>query len=106
MAAHLRVASVPIIPWNTQVWRMMRSGEGLVSPEDLRPGPMNRAPDPRQPEVSDYVDRSRRMHCNDLENIPAFWIAGLLLVTTAPPSLLAQVLMYGFVTSRVAHFLA
>jgi len=61
---------------------------------------LNRAPDRRQLQVSDHVDRLRRMHCNDLENIPAFWIAGLLLVTTAPPLLPAQLLMYGFVTAR------
>lgn len=105
IAAALTVLKVMGQGWMT-VWRMMRSGEGLVSPEDLRPGPLNRAPDPRQLAVSDYVDRSRRMHRNDLENIPAFWIAGLLFVLTAPALWVAQALFYGFVAARAAHFLA
>ncbi|WP_425412290.1 MAPEG family protein [Neptunicoccus sediminis] len=65
-----------------------------------------KTPDPSQLEVNDYVDRSRRMHRNDLENIPAFWIAGLLFVLTNPPLILAQFLMYGFVAARAAHFVA
>jgi uncharacterized MAPEG superfamily protein len=43
------------------------------------------------------------MHRNDLENIPAFWAAGLLFVAVAPPLWLAQVLMYGFVAMRLIH---
>jgi glutathione S-transferase len=91
--------------WMT-VYRMMRSNAGLASPEDLRPGPINRNPDPTQLEVNDYVDRSRRMHRNDLENIPAFWMAGLLYVTTAPPEWAATVLLYGFVAARACHAVA
>jgi glutathione S-transferase len=85
---------------------MMKINAGLVSPEDLRPGPANRNPDPSQLEVNDYVDRSRRMHRNDLENIPAFWAAGLIFVAAAPPLWLAQALMYGFVAARAAHAVA
>ncbi|KEO53097.1 MAPEG family protein [Thioclava pacifica] len=88
------------------VYRMLKSNSGLASPEDLRPGLINRAPDPAQLEINDYVDRSRRMHRNDLENIPAFWIAGLLFVATDPGLLLAQFLLYGFVLARAAHFWA
>lgn len=88
------------------VYRMIKSNAGLVSPEDLRQTPLNRNPSPEQLEVNDYVDRSRRMHRNDLENIPAFWIAGLLFVMVAPPLWLAQVTLYGFVLARVAHSLA
>jgi uncharacterized MAPEG superfamily protein len=88
--------------WMT-VWRMMRRREGLASPEDLRAGPLNPAPDESQLAVSDYVDRSRRMHRNDLENIPAFWAAGLIFVTAAPPFALAVALFAGFVLARLAH---
>lgn len=88
------------------VYRMLKSNSGLASPEDLRAGLINRSPDPAQLEPNDYVDRSRRMHRNDLENIPAFWIAGLLFVITEPGLLLAQILMYGFVVARLAHFFA
>lgn len=105
VAASLMVLKIMGQGWMT-VWRMMRSGAGLASPEDLRPGPLNPAPDPRQLDRNDYVDRSRRMHRNDLENIPAFLAAGLVFVTAAPPLWLAQVLFYGFVAARFAHTVA
>lgn len=105
IATALTVLKVMGQGWMT-VYRMMKSNAGLVSPEDLRPGPANRNPDPSQLEVNDYVDRSRRMHRNDLENIPAFWAAGLVFVAVAPPLWLAQVLMYGFVAARAAHAVA
>jgi glutathione S-transferase len=104
-AAALTVLKVMGQGWMT-VYRMMKSNSGLVSPEDLRTGPLNKQPDPDQLAVNDYVDRSRRMHRNDLENIPAFWIAGLLFVAVDPPLWLAQALLYGFVAARAAHFLA
>lgn len=105
IAAALLVLKVMGQGWMT-VYRMTKAGAGLASPEDLRPGPLNSAPDPSQLEVNDYVDRSRRMHRNDLENIPAFWVAGLIFVVVAPPLWLAQVLMYGFVFARLAHAVA
>lgn len=91
--------------WMT-VWRMMSVGSGWASPEDLRPGRLNPNPDPAQLGPNDYVDRSRRMHRNDLENIPAFWAAGLALVAVGPALWVAQVLMYGFVLARAAHAVA
>lgn len=105
IASALLVVKVMGQGWMT-VYRMMKVRAGYASPEDLRPGPINRHPDPAQLDVNDYVDRSRRMHRNDLENIPAFWIAGLLMVATDPALWLAQVLMYGFVASRAAHAVA
>lgn len=91
--------------WMT-VYRMMKTSSGFASPEDLRPGTLNRHPTTAQLAVNDYVDRSRRMHRNDLENIPAFWAAGALLVTVDPLPWLAQALMIGFLVARLAHFLA
>ncbi|KJS14239.1 MAG: glutathione S-transferase [Hoeflea sp. BRH_c9] len=91
--------------WMT-VYRMTKSNSGLASPEDLRPGPLNKDPSPKQLEINDYVDRSRRMHRNDLENIPAFLAIGLLFAATAPPLLLAQIMMYGFVLARAFHTIA
>lgn len=91
--------------WMT-VYRMMKSDSGLASPEDLQSGPLNENPRPDQLAINDYVDRSRRMHRNDLENIPAFWAAGLVFTAVGPPVLLAQVLMYGFVAARLVHTIA
>ena len=56
--------------------------------------------------INDYVDRSRRMHRNDLENIPGFLFAGLLFVVTDPSLWLAQALFFGFVAARLGHFWA
>lgn len=105
IATALTVLKVMGQGWMT-VYRMMKVGGGYAAPEDLRPGLINKAPDPKQLEVNDYVDRSRRMHRNDLENIPAFWAAGLIFVAVVPPLWLAQLLMYGFVAARAAHALA
>lgn len=91
--------------WMTVI-RMMKSDSGMMSPEDLRQTPLNKNPRPEQLDRNDYVDRSRRMHRNDLENIPGFWMAGFLFVMVSPPLWLAQVLMYGFVVARAAHALA
>jgi glutathione S-transferase len=91
--------------WMT-VYRMLRSDAGFVTPEDLRPGLINRNPRSNQLELDDYVDRSRRMHRNDLENIPAFFACGLIFVAAGPSYVLANILMYGFVVARLAHTLA
>lgn len=105
IAVALTVLKVMGQGWMT-VFRMMRVKSGWASPEDLRPGPYNPHPDPAQLEVNDYVDRSRRMHRNDLENIPAFWAVGLAFVLINPPLWLAQLSMYGFVIARVLHAVA
>ncbi|WP_170603657.1 MAPEG family protein [Ruegeria arenilitoris] len=105
IAASLMVLKVMGQGWMT-VHRMLKVGGGWASPEDLRKGLINKNPDPSQLDVNDYVDRSRRMHRNDLENVPAFWVAGLLFVLADPVLLLAKALFYGFVAARLAHFVA
>ena len=102
IAAALMVLKIMGQGWMT-VYRMTKSNSGLVNPEDIQKGPINPNPDPAQLEVNDYVDRSRRMHRNDLENIPGFLAVGLIYVAIAPPLWLAQVLMYGFVVMRLCH---
>lgn len=91
--------------WMT-VYRMLKIDGGWATPEDLQAGMINRNPHPEQLELNDYVDRSRRMHRNDLENIPAFLACGLLFVAAAPTYLLANILMYTFVGARLGHSLA
>lgn len=105
IAAAIMVLKIMGQGWMT-VYRMMRSDSGLASPEDLRVGLINKNPRAEQLEVNDYVDRSRRMHRNDLENIPAFLAAGLLFVAVGPSVLQAQILMYGFVVARLLHAIA
>ena len=92
--------------WDT-AFRLMKYNAGYASPEDLRKGPLNPNPDPAtQLAPHEGVERSRRMHRNDLENIPAFLAAGLLFVLVDPPLWLAQLTMFGFVLARVAHGIA
>jgi len=105
IAAALMVLKIMGQGWMT-VYRMLKSDGGFASPEDLQVGLINKNPRPEQLALNDYVDRSRRMHRNDLENIPAFLAAGLLFVVAAPSLLLAQVMLYGFVAARLAHSVA
>lgn len=91
--------------WMT-VYRLMKVGGGYASPEDARPGLLNPRPRSGQVDPDDYVERSRRMHRNDLENIPGFLAAGLLFVLVSPPLWLAQVMMFGFVLARAGHSVA
>lgn len=91
--------------WLTVV-RMMQEKGGFRSPEDLRKTALNPAPDPKQLEPNERVERIRRIQMNDLENLPFFFIAGLLFVLIDPSPLLAQALLYGYVVSRFLHFAA
>lgn len=105
IAVALTVLKVMGQGWMT-VYRMMKARAGWASPEDLRAGLLNPAPDPSQLAVNDYVDRSRRMHRNDLENIPAFWAAGLAFVAVGPSMALVHTAMWGFVAARGLHAIA
>ena len=105
IAASIMVLKIMLQGWMT-VYRMLKSNSGLASPEDLQVGLINKNPGPEQLDVNDYVDRSRRMHSNDLENIPAFLACGLLFVAVSPTLVLAQSLMYTFVVARLLHALA
>ena len=105
IAATLMILKIMLQGWIT-VARMMATDAGLVSPEDLKAGPVNRNPRPEQLQPNEDVERSRRIHRNDLENIPAFLVVGMLFVVIEPPLGAAQWLMYGFVAARLAHFIA
>jgi glutathione S-transferase len=105
IAASIMILKLMGQGWMT-VYRMLRVDAGWATPEDIRGGLINRNPRPGQLEPNDYVDRSRRMHHNDLENIPAFLACGLLFVAAAPSLLLANILMYTFVGARLLHTLA
>jgi glutathione S-transferase len=105
IAATLMILKAVSMSWLTVV-RMLQVKGGFRSPEDLRKTPLNPEPDPKQLERNERVDRIRRIHLNDLENLPFFLAAGFLYVLTEPSLLLARVLLYGYVLSRLAHFVA
>lgn len=105
IAAAIMVLKGVAMSWLT-VARLMTEKAGMLNPEDLRKTPFNPDPNPAQLGPNDRVDRIRRIQQNDLENLPYFLVAGLLYVTTSPPLWLAQVLFYGYVVTRLAHFAA
>ncbi len=105
IAATLMILKAVSMSWLTVV-RMMQVKGGFRSPEDIRKTPLNPEPNPKQLEPDERVERIRRIHLNDLENLPFFLVAGFLYVLTEPTLLLARVLLYGYVVSRLLHFAA
>ncbi|WP_072386461.1 MAPEG family protein [Hyphomicrobium sp. CS1BSMeth3] len=105
VAAAIMILKAVSMSWLTVV-RMMQENGGFRAPEDIRRTPLNPNPDPVQLAPNERVERIRRIQLNDLENLPYFLIAGLLFVLTAPSLLLAQVLLYGYVVTRLLHFAA
>ena len=104
-AAAIMILKAVSMSWLTVV-RMMKENGGFRSPEDIRKTMFNPKPDPTQLAPNDRVDRIRRIQQNDLESLPYFLVAGLLFVLTGPSLLLAQVLLYGYVLTRLLHFAA
>jgi glutathione S-transferase len=105
IAAAIMILKATSMSWLT-VFRMVRENGGFRSPEDLKKTPLNPNPSSKQLEPNDRVDRIRRIHLNDLENIPFFLVAGFLFVFTDPSLLTAQFLFYGYVITRLLHFAA
>lgn len=108
--SYMIAASIMILKLMGQGWvtvyRMMKVEGGFLNPEDLQEGPVNRNPRPEQLEPNDYVERSRRIQNNDLENIPAFLACGLVFVAADPSALLGNILLFAFVATRLVHTLA
>ena len=105
IAASLMILKTLSMAWLT-VLRMMSVKGGFRSPEDAKKTAMNPNPSPEQLLPNETVERIRRIHANDLENVPYFLFAGLLFVLTDPSLLLAQCLFYGYAASRFLHFAA
>jgi len=105
IAATLIILKAVSMSWLT-VYRMMKEKGGFRSPEDTRQTRFNPNPNPAQLDINDRVDRIRRIQLNDLESFPYFLVAGFLFILTEPPLLLAQLLLYGYVVTRLLHFAA
>lgn len=105
VAATLIILKAVSMSWLTVI-RMMKENGGFRSPEDIRKTGFNPNPDPAQLAPNDRVDRIRRIQQNDLESLPYFLVAALIFVLTGPPLWLAQVLLYGYVATRLLHFAA
>lgn len=105
LAAGIMLLKGVAMSWLTVI-RMMGENGGFRNPEDGKKTLLNPKPNDKQTEPNERVERIRRIQMNDLENLPYFFVAGLVYVTTAPPLWLAQVLFYGYVVTRVLHFWA
>ncbi|MFL6816602.1 MAG: MAPEG family protein [Bradyrhizobium sp.] len=105
IAASVMILKAISMSWLTVV-RMMQENGGFRSPEDLRKTRLNPDPNPAQLQPNERVDRIRRIQLNDLENLPFFLVAGLLFVLSDPSLMLARLLLYGYVVSRLLHFTA
>lgn len=105
IAATIMILKAVAMSWLT-VFRMMGENGGFRSPEDVRKTRFNPNPAPTQLAPNDRVDRIRRIQLNDLESLPYFLVAALLFVLTGPPLLLAQILLYAYVVTRLLHFAA
>jgi len=109
-ATYLIAATIMILKASSMSWltvvRMMQVKGGFRAPEDIKNTPLNRDPDPKQLLPNEAVERIRRIHMNDLENIPFFLAAGFLFILTDPSLLLSRALLYGYVATRLLHFIA
>lgn len=109
-AAYAVSASLMILLGVATAWitviQMMRYKGGFRAPEDMKRTPLNLDPKPDQTEQKEPVERYRRIMQNHLENLPFFLVIGLLFVLTAPSLTLARWLLFGYVTSRLLHFMA
>lgn len=105
IAASIMIIKVAAMSWLT-VFRMMKVKGGFRSPEDIRKTSLNPNPSEKQLAPNDYVERIRRIHMNDLENVPFFLFAGFLFIFTNPSLIAMQILMYTYVGTRILHFFA
>ena len=105
IAACLMILLAVGTSWLTVV-RMMQEKGGYRAPEDLRKTAFNPEPNPDQIKPNERVERVRRIQQNHLENLPFFLVAGLLFVLSGPPLVLARVLLFGYVATRLLHFAA
>ena len=105
IAAAIMILKAVSMSWLTVI-RMVGENGGFRSPEDTRKTPLNPNPSPAQLAPNDRVERIRRIQLNDLESLPYFLVAGFLFLFTGPSLLLAQILLYGYVATRLLHFAA
>lgn len=102
IAASLMCLKLMLQAWMT-IYRMIKVNGGFLHPEDINKTPFNPNPSPDQLKPNPHVERSRSMQRNDMENIPAFLVSGFLFTLTQPALWVTQILMYGYVLSRMLH---
>jgi glutathione S-transferase len=76
-------------------WNSSIIFDQVENPEDAGPG--------KEIKKDEDVERVRRAHLNDLENIPAFLIAALFYICSEPDPTVALWLIRVAVTARILH---
>ncbi|XP_072386225.1 microsomal glutathione S-transferase 1-like [Diabrotica undecimpunctata] len=56
-----------------------------------------------KPQVNENVERVRRAHLNDMENIPLFFVIGLIYTLTNPAVYFAKTLFLAYTLARIGH---
>lgn len=102
IAASLMCLKMVLQAWVTVYWMIKVKG-GYLHPEDIKKTGINPNPNPDQLKPNPSVERSRSMQRNDMETVPVFFIMGFLFTLTHPALWVAQLLMYGYVISRLLH---
>ena len=102
IAATLMILKMAGHAWWT-VAALMRHRTGFRLAEDARSTPMFPDASPEKLAPDDRVERTRRIHMNEIENVPLFLAAGLLFVATGPSLLVARIVFFTYVGSRLCH---
>jgi uncharacterized MAPEG superfamily protein len=92
----LLVVKMMVVGFATTALRLRR--KVFATPEDYA---LNRANPPPVPDED--IERIRRAHRNDLENILPFFAVGLFYALTGPSLLAARIYFIGFLLARVLH---
>jgi microsomal prostaglandin-E synthase 1 len=56
-----------------------------------------------RPTADEEIERTRRAHRNDLENIPAFIFVAMIYALTVPSMTAARIYFWGFFIARALH---
>ncbi|GBD24836.1 hypothetical protein HRbin30_00149 [bacterium HR30] len=92
----LLVLKMAAVGWVTSYYRLRK--RVFSTPEDYTAQGLS----PRQVRDED-VERARRVHRNDLENILPFFAVGFFYALTQPSLGVARILFVGYLLARVLH---
>jgi uncharacterized MAPEG superfamily protein len=96
VVALLLVLKIAAVGSYTTILRLRR--KHYATPEDY--AFWSAAP---RPSVDEDIERVRRAHLNDLENVLPFLVAAFLFALTGPGPLATRIYLWGFLTARVLH---
>jgi prostaglandin-E synthase 1 len=96
VVALLLVLKMVAVGSYTSLIRIRRGHYATAEDYTWRGTPVRTGPD-------EDIERVRRAHQNDLENILPFFAVGFLYALTEPGPILARIYLWGFFAARVLH---